>query len=392
MRGSSQSLAVPTGRSMADEAVRHGAIDLAQGVLHAEPPRILLDLLTEVAREPRVHAYASPQGVPAYLDALVDFLASEGIAVTRDHLLGSSGNTGGLMAALIEHCRPGDGVLLPEPFYPAHLWAIRAARCEPVFLRHTEHFAPDEEDLQKQLPKVRAAIICNPSNPSGFVWSRELLEALITNAQEREILLIVDETYKDYIWEGEFASPMKLTSDWRSLVVLRGFSKTLAIAGWRVGYTVSAPERIQRMTHQIHDALYVGAPSLPQHVLARALREHRDELQTFVQRNVSLYRESRRKLADVFRGIEMEPVLPDGAFYMLIKHNQPSDVETTRKLLAAGVAVAPGQAFFRDPSMPSGTIRVHFAVSPETVKKVRERFVPLANIPVGKLLSRFTSP
>lgn len=372
-----QSSPVPTGRSMADEAVRRGAIDLAQGVLHCEPPRVLLDLLTEVTRVPRAHAYASPQGVPAYLDALTESLGREGIAVTRDHLLGSSGNTGGLMTALIEHCRPGDGVLLPEPFYPAHLWAIRAARCEPVFLPCDTHFQPDTAALATFLPTVRAVIICNPANPSGFVWSRERLEALMTRAQERDILVIVDETYKDYVWKGEFITPLTLTSEWSHLVVLRSFSKTLAIAGWRAGYTIAAPERIQQMTFQIHDALYVGAPSLPQHVLARALREHREELDAFVRGTVELYRKTRGELADVFRAIGMKPILPDGAFYMLVKHHQPSDIEATKRLLAAGVAVAPGQAFFRDPSTSSGTIRLHFAVSPEIVTEVRRRLVPL---------------
>lgn len=358
---------------MADEAVRRGAIDLAQGVLHCDPPPALLDLLAAIAHEPRVHAYASPQGVPTYLDALVALLTSEDIRMTSANLLGCSGNTGGLMAALIEHCRPGDRVLLPEPFYSAHLWAVRAARCEPVFVRHTADFSPDEEELNMLLPTVRAALVCNPSNPSGVVWSRERLEKLLAAATERDTLLIVDETYKDYIWEREFVSPLTFTEDWKNLVALRGFSKTYAIAGWRVGYAVGAPERIARMTNQIHDALYVGAPSLPQHVLARALREHGQELRVFVQRNVGLYRQARQEVADVFRSIGMEPVLPQGAFYMLVRHSGESDVAVMKNLLGKGVAVAPGQAFFRDPAISSGAIRVHFAVPPETVVEVRRR-------------------
>lgn len=358
---------------MADEAVRRGAIDLAQGVLHAEPPQALLDLLAEVSRQPRVHAYSSPQGVPEYLEAVAEFLREEDVAATAANILGSSGNTGGLMAALIAHCQPGDRVLLPEPFYPAHLWAIRAARCEPVFLRHGNEFLPDEKDLRTQLPRVRAILMTNPSNPSGVVWPRSPLQILADLAAEHDVLLISDETYKDYLWEGEFVSPLSLMNDWQSLVILRGFSKTLAIAGWRIGYTISAPERIRTMTDQIHDALYVGAPSLPQHVLARALREHRNELEDFVQQNVTLYRENRTQLADVFRSIGMEPVLPHGAFYMLVKHNRADDVTAMKELLAQGVAVAPGVPFFADQSKPSGYIRVHFAVSRETVRQVREK-------------------
>ncbi|TSC72191.1 MAG: aminotransferase, class I/II superfamily protein [Parcubacteria group bacterium Gr01-1014_38] len=370
-------LTIPTGRSMADEAVRRGAIDLAQGVLHAEPPPVLLELLAEVSRQPHAHVYASPRGVPEYLEALADLLRREGVSAAPANILGSSGNTGGLMAALLAHCNAGDRVLLPEPFYPAHLWAIRAARCEPVFLECTKEFSPEEDNLRHHLQNVRAAIICNPANPSGAVWPRALLESAIDIARGKDVLLIVDETYKDYVWEGSFISPLTLTDDWRGLVVLRSFSKTLAIAGWRAGYTISAPERIAAMTHQIHDALYVGAPSLPQLVLTRALRTHRAELDRFVTENVARYRESRTQLADVFHSVGMEPVLPQGTFYMLVKHNRESDIAATTELLDAGVAVAPGQAFFQDPTKPSGTIRIHFAVSPETVEEVRKRLAPL---------------
>lgn len=358
---------------MADEAVRHGAIDLAQGVMHAEPPAVLIELLTRVAREPRAHVYASPQGVPKYLEALAETLTAEGLSVTTANLLGSSGNTGGLMAALIAHCAPGDHVLLPEPYYPAHLWAIRAARCEPVFLPYRERFQPAMDILPDMLMRVRAAIICNPANPSGTLWPQSALEQLIAWAAQSDALLIVDETYKDYIWEGTFVSPLTLTDDWRALVALRSFSKTLAAAGWRAGYTVTSPDRIQQMTHQIHDALYVGAPTLPQLVLARALREHKEQLDAFVARNVALYRESRTEMADVFQEIGMEPILPQSAFYMLIRHNRSDDVDVTKELLARGVAVAPGGPFFRPQEKPTGYIRIHFAVSPETVVEVRRR-------------------
>lgn len=369
------SVSVPTGRSMADEAVRHGAIDLAQGVLHTEPPDILLDILTETSRQPRVHVYSSPQGVSQYLEEVARITNEEGISITPANILASSGNTGGLMAALIAHCQPGDRVLLPEPFYPAHLWALHAARCEPLFLHCGKDFLPNEEELEKQLPHVRAILITNPSNPSGAVWPQPLLEKLVAFATERNVLLISDETYKDYTWEGTFISPLSLTKDWRSLVVLRGFSKTYAIAGWRIGYTISSPEFIQLMTHQIHDALYVGAPSLPQYVVARALREHADELQEFVRQNVELYRENRKALSEIFHSLNMKPMLPAGAFYMLVEHNRADDITAMKELLARGVAVAPGTPFFADQTKPSGYIRVHFAVSPETILKVREKLL-----------------
>jgi aminotransferase len=358
---------------MADEAVRRGAIDLAQGVMHGAPPPVLLSLLADVAKERRAHIYASPHGVPEYRAALARLLHGEGLrTLSEDNILGTTGSTGGLMAALISQLHPGDGVLLLEPFYPAHEWAIKAARCEPLFITSTTDFSSDWSSLEAQLPRARAVLIGNPSNPSGYVWTEEELRKLFELAEQHNLLLIFDEIYRDYVWGGTYPSPLHLAPDLDRLVVLRGFSKTLAISGWRVGYTVSTPDRIEAMTG-VHDALYVGAPSLPQWVLARALREHREELDRFVANAKETYRENRTKIAEIFTSIGMEPHLPQGTFYMLVRHHRADDMAAMRELLDAGVAVAPGAPFFADQSRSSGYIRTHFAVSAETVEEVRKR-------------------
>lgn len=364
---------IPTGRSMADAAVQRGAIDLAQGVMHAAPPPILLSLLSELANERRSHIYTSPYGVPEYRAAVAELLRGEGArGISEAHVLGTNGVTGGLMAALISELQPGDGVLLHEPFYPAHDWAIRAARCKPLYIQSTSTLAPDWEHLQEQLPRARAILIGSPENPTGYVWSADDLRRLLEFRGAKRLLVIIDEIYKDYVWDGTPARPLHGAPALDRVVVLRGFSKTLAISGWRAGFAVTTPERIERMAGA-HDALYVGSPSLPQWVLARALRDHRRELEAFVTEAKETYRENRMKFAEIFRSSGMEPHLPQGAFYMLMKHRRADDMAAMQELLDVGVAVAPGVPFFADQTTPSGYIRIHFAVSREMVAEVRRR-------------------
>ncbi len=368
---------VPTGRSMADEAVRRGAIDLAQGVMHAAPPPVLLSLLSETALQQRAHVYTSPFGLLEYREAIASLLQEETSEhMTKDHVLGTQGVTGGLVSALIAELRPSDGVLLCEPFYPAHDWAIRAARCTPIHVRSRGRFEPDWDSLRRAAPQARALLIANPANPTGYVWSTEDIQTLIRLAEEQKLLLLIDEIYKEYIWEGTPPRVLNLAPSLERVVLLRGFSKTFAISGWRVGYAVSTPERIAAMA-AVHDALYVGSPSLPQWVMARALRDHRDTLEAFLAEIRTLYRQQRDAVAELFRAIGMTPHPPSGAFYMLVEHHRADDMAAMRELLDVGVAVAPGIPFFAPRTTSTGYIRIHFAIGTDTLARVRERIAPL---------------
>lgn len=353
----------PAVREIADLAVQAGAIDMAQGVVHCPPPREFLDILNRIFSERRTHVYGSPQGNAAYREAVIHWLSADGARVTADMVMATNGVTGGLAAALLSHCRPGDAVALCEPFFPAHDWLVRTLHFTPRYVPYRADWSFDSAAAQAAAAEARAFILVNPANPSGTLVPAADLLALYEACQERKVLLIVDEVYKDFVWEGSHDSLLKLTDDFSHLVVLRGFSKSLGLAGWRIGLAVSSPERLRMMTQPAHEALYVGAPGPAQHVLAELLRERPAVVTQFVRALQTLYGENRLAVSAAFRAYGMEPLPKEGAYYMLIKHHRESDMAAMQELLDRGIAVAPGVPFFKPGTNDTGYLRIHFALS-----------------------------
>ncbi len=362
---------VPSGREMADVAVEAGAIDMAQGVVHTPPPQIFLDILNSKFDERRMHIYASPAGYVKYREALLDILKEEREDLSIDSVMATNGITGGLVSALRSACKPNDQVLLLEPFYPAHSWAIESLHGVPRYVPYGKDFSLDLDAIREALPEVSAFVLGNPANPTGSVIDIEVLKEILSLCEEHDVLLIVDEVYRDFVWEGEYSSLLSVADTLDNLVILRSFSKNLALAGWRVGYAVTSPQRRAEMTH-IHDSLYVGAPTAPQFVLAEMLSDYTKEIDVFVKDITELYEENRKKIIGAFRKYGMTPHSNQGAYYMMFEHKRSSDTEAVRELIDKGIAIAPGIPFYRAGTKDTGYIRIHFALSKDDCDRVVE--------------------
>jgi len=358
----------PSGREMADLAIAAGAIDMAQGVVHLSPPESFQGALDRLFREPRLHKYASPAGYLPYRQALFSVLQKQRNDLLLENILATNGVTGGLVTALRIACRAGDTVVLLEPFYPAHDWAIKALDLKTAYVSYANDFELDLVAVEKALSGASAFILANPANPTGTVLGQEQIDQIIELCQKYDVLLIVDEVYRDFIWVGEHGSPLP-TAALEHVVVLRSFSKNLALAGWRAGYAVTSEVRAAQMK-QAHEAFYVGAPAPAQFVLAALLLDPNAGLREFVNSLVELYRENREVIMKGFTDYGMEPMPKQGAYYMMVRHKRKSDMAAMQELLEKGIAVAPGVPFYRPGTKDSGYIRLHFAVSKETAQKV----------------------
>ena len=363
---------IPSGREMADMAVAAGAIDIAQGVVHLPPPVSFQAALDRLFNEPRLHKYASPAGYLPYRQALLTVLQQQRNDLVLDNILATNGTTGGLVTALRASCQYGEAVALLEPFYPAHSWAIEALGLKAAYLPYAENFSLDLGAIERALAEetVSAFVLTNPANPTGTVLTSTELNQIVELCEKHDVLLILDEVYRDFMWEGTHVSPLTSAS-LENVVVLRSFSKNLALAGWRAGYAVTSPERVVKMKHA-HEAFYVGAPSPAQFVLAELLLDPKAGLREFIEQLVALYRENREVISVAFRDFGMEPALKEGAYYMMAKHNRKSDLSAMQELLGLGIAVAPGAPFYRPGTHDTGYIRIHFALAKETALKVRE--------------------
>jgi aspartate/methionine/tyrosine aminotransferase len=367
---------IPSGREMADMAIAAGAIDMAQGVVHLPPPASFQAALDRLFSEPRVHKYASPAGYLPYREALLQVLQQQRSDLVLDNILATNGTTGGLVTALKASCQAGEAVALLEPFYPAHSWAIETLGFRPEYVPYTDNFSLDVRTLEQAVAdeNVSALLLANPANPTGTVITHAQLNHIVELCEKHDALLIVDEVYRDFMWEGTHVSPLSSAS-LENAVVLRSFSKNLALAGWRAGYAITSAERATRMKH-VHEALYVGAPSPAQFALADLIIDPAGGLKEFVEQLVSLYRENRNDIAAAFRVFGMEPHLKEGAYYMMVTHNRASDMAAMQELLKLGIAVAPGAPFYRPGTKDTGSIRIHFALAQQTVRQVQEILAP----------------
>lgn len=359
-------------RELAERAKHEGAYDLAQGVIDAPPPAALIRSMRELPLE-ETSAYNNKRGVPAYRDAVQGYLAARGWPVAVEQIMGTAGATGGVVGALLADCRPGDRVILPEPFFIYHQSLLEFLGFRIAYFPLPLDGEPDWEALEVKMNGARALILTTPANPTGHVAPPRVVARLAEKAASSGCLLILDEMYREFIWDEETPDDSaRGRVNLKNTVVLRSFSKTFAIPGWRAAFAVTSPERIERMAMR-HDAVYIGGSTIAQHALAATLTQDAEELAAYVRNLREQLRSNMTQLAAAFRATGMEPLPVRSAYYMLLKHHRSSDVKTVEDLIAHKVVTTPACLLYADSARDTGFIRIHFAVSPNTVRGVQEQ-------------------
>ena len=216
-------------------------IDLSQAVPGYPPAMELRRHLGELLLDPAMHGYTPILGLPAlrenYAAHLSDFY---GASITPGEVGITSGCNQAFCLALMSIAKAGDQVILPRPHYFNHDMWLRMQGVEPVSLdfRPGSGAVPDAEDAEKLIgPRTRAIVLISPNNPTGAVYPpRHHPRLLRAGPKKHGIALLLDETYKDFLPEGERPHELFSDPDWRgTLVHLYSFSKVFALTGYRVG-------------------------------------------------------------------------------------------------------------------------------------------------------------
>jgi len=337
-------------RRMTRECDLAGGINLGQGICALPTPPLVRDGAIAAIRAGK-SIYSYPEGILELRQAIAAKLERKnGLrADPLREILVTVGASGAFTAALHALLDPGDGILIPEPYYGYHLNAAILGGLEPHFLELAPPaFEVREDELCAALrPSTRAVVVCTPSNPSGKMWSRAELEALARVAAERDLLVITDEIYEDIVYDGRaHVSPATVGGLGQRTVTIMGLSKTFSITGWRLGYAV-APEWMVRAMTVVNDLFVVCAPTPLQHGVAAGLgapASFYDELRAG-------YARKREWICDALDGAGMNPIRPQGAYYVLadVGHlGHASAREAAMALLErTGVAAIPGSAFYR---------------------------------------------
>ncbi|MHC4119629.1 MAG: pyridoxal phosphate-dependent aminotransferase [Planctomycetota bacterium] len=269
-----------------------------------------------------------------------------------------SGVSGGLLLAFMALVNPGDEVIIPDPYFVMykHLVNLLGGKC--VFVDSYPDFELPVQGIADAITdKTKMIILNSPCNPTGKVYSDEQVRAMAEIAAEKDIVVMTDEIYEKFCYDGECPSIAKY---YEKSLVMQGFSKSHAMTGWRLGYVAaheSLKEVIEEMT-KIQQYTFVCAPTPFQQAALAALNYDVSDL-------VDAYRNKRNLL---YEGLsdKFELVKPGGAFYAFIK--APGDEGATRfveRAIAGNVLIIPGNVF----SEKDTHFRVSYATGDDKIRQ-----------------------
>ena len=361
-------------RRMTRISAQYNAVNLSQGFPDFDPPKELMDRLSQVAYED-FHQYSITWGAPGFREALAakqTRFMGHPVDPNREIVV-TCGSTEAMMAAMMTVTNPGDKVVIFSPFYENYGADTILSGAEPVYVPlHPPEFNFDPAELEQAFQQhPKALILCNPSNPCGKVFTKEELLFIADLAQKYDTYVITDEVYEHIVYAPHkhvyFAS---LPGMWERTISCSSLSKTYSITGWRLGYTI-APEAITVRIKKVHDFLTVGAAAPLQEAVIPGLnfgQDYYDKLQATYTHKHDLFLKG---LKDV--GLEFSE--PQGAYYVLMDitpFGYDNDLEFCQVLAKeVGVGAVPGSSFFREPV--NHLIRFHFAKKDETLNEALNR-------------------
>jgi aminotransferase len=361
-------------RHMTRLANAHGAINLSQGFPDFDPPEAMKAAAERAGRH-GPHQYAVTWGAPNFRHALAAKQSRfSGLDINPDsNLVVTCGSTEAMMAAMMTACNPGDRVVVFSPFYENYVADTILSGAEPIYVPlRPPSFRFDESELRAAFAqKPKAIILCNPSNPSGRVFSRPELELIGKLAAEADAFVITDEVYEHIVFaplqHTYFAS---LPGMWERTITCGSLSKTYSITGWRLGYVI-APAEIIACVRKVHDFLTVGAAAPLQEAAVAGLNLP----DSYYQELLSSYTAKRDLFLGYLRQTGLSFTEPEGAYYVLMDIAAAGWTDDRAfcdwLVKEVGVAAVPGSSFFREPVR--NLIRFHFAKQPETLEAAGRR-------------------
>ncbi|MDN5357805.1 MAG: pyridoxal phosphate-dependent aminotransferase [Candidatus Methanomethylophilaceae archaeon] len=351
-----------------------GSINLGLGEPDLQPPKAAVEGMNKAASEGK-NKYGPTAGIPDLRKAVADRYRMYGEITDENIMITPSGSTA-LLEVSQSFIDPGDEMLVPSPgfvIYGPH--SVLAGGTYSEYRLTDGDFQPDIDDIQSKITdRTKMIVVNNPSNPTGGVLSQESYNALLDVADDYDVCILADEVYDSFVYEGKHLSFMNRLD---RAVVVNGFSKMMAVTGWRLGFICADQEY---MTDLIKMQYHVCAsPAMPsQYGVLAAL----PEIDTYLEAARNIFRSRRNLITERINDIDgMSIVPPKGAFYafpsfdMKIRSQELADTLVTK-----GLICTPGSAFGK---YGEGHLRFSYAadekkisagmdILEETVKELRK--------------------
>ncbi len=316
--------------------------------------------------------YAPTPGIEPLRQALADkYLADYGLKYAPSQFVVSPGGKFSCYLTILALCSPGDEVIIPAPFWVSYPEMVKLAGATPklVLADDTTGFKLTPAQLEAAItPKSRLLIINSPSNPTGAVYTKPELEALVDVALRHNLYLMSDEIYEHLTYDGaKHFSPATFSKEAEArTVIVSGFAKTYSMTGWRLG-TLVAPAPIAKACAELQSQMSSNATTFAQFGAVAALKE-KEKTQAALTMMLAAFDRRRKFLHGELNKIPgVSCLLAQGAFYLFpnISRFGLKDLDFCNRLLEQQkVAAVPGSAFGAE-----GYLRLSYATSDEIIAK-----------------------
>lgn len=358
---------------------RENVYDFSLGNPFGEPPVEVQEALKKyiLSGELGLHKYMSNAGYPDVCERIAKSLEAEsGVSMQGENIVMTVGAAGGLNVVFKALLNEGEEVIVFAPYFVEYNSYVDNCGGKTVVVpADTATFQPNLEALSKAVTrKTKAVIINSPNNPTGVVYSEESLKGIsaVLEAKEREygsaIYVVSDEPYSKIIYDGVKIAPV--LSIFKNAIIVNSFSKSLGLAGERIGY-IAASSNIEDVSTLMKALAYcnrtlgfVNAPGLFQRVIAESLDAKID---------VEDYKAKRDFLYDNLVRLGFECVKPQGAFYLFPKSLIADEVEFAKAATKYNILLVPGSGF----GCP-GHVRLSYCVNFDMIKNSIPAFEKLA--------------
>lgn len=338
-----------------------------------ETPEVALNAVRNF--EPNVVEYSHSAGIPSFREKLVDYYKTVNIDVKADEIIVGAGASEALLFAFQTIMDAGDEVIIPEPFYANYNgFATNAGiKIKPIFSSIDTGFAlPPIEDFEKNITlRTKAILVCNPNNPTGYLYSKEELETLRDIVKKHNLFLISDEVYREFTYDGkEHYSAMHLEGIDENVILIDSVSKRYSACGVRIGWMISKNKEVMATAMKFAQAR-LSPPTFGQ-VAAEAAVDTPD---SYFEKVTKEYLARRDAVVEGINNIkDAFCPNPSGAFYVVAKLPIDDSDKFCQWLLEdfayenQTVMLAPASGFYSTPGKGKDEVRISYVLKVEDLK------------------------
>ncbi|MBP7477358.1 MAG: pyridoxal phosphate-dependent aminotransferase [Chitinophagales bacterium] len=352
-------------------------IHLNIGQPDIETPKIVRDAVKNF--EYKVLSYLNSEGSESYRTKLTEYYKSVGVDVNASEIMVTTGGSEALFFGMFSCLDAGDEVIIPEPFYANYNGFATSGNIKivPITSSIENGFAlPPMEDFEKKIgPKTKAILICNPNNPTGYLYSKEELETLKAIVLKHDLFIFVDEVYREFVYDGKkHTSILSLEGIENHAIVIDSISKRYSACGARLGALVTKNKEVVQTAMKFAQAR-LSPPTYSEVAAEAAL----DTPQSYFDEVIHEYIERRNMMVEGLNKIEgVTCPNPGGAFYAMVKLPIDDSDRFCQWMLeefehkGSTVMMAPATGFYATPGLGKQEVRIAYVLKKEELQEAIE--------------------